>query len=302
MKTSHLRFGSIEEVSMRDLLQCTRLMKTAESVSTVVDFIEINHTSLALIEDSTNTTGHLEPASTESGSSKTLLIKQDVTTANHLTTMNDNKETTVKRGRSTTRHAPILVATTTGHLRPASTGSGSSKTHLIEQDVTTANHLTTVDSDKETTIKRGRATTGHAPIPVATTTASCNGCTLEIQNMNLVSPYYPFQYHNFMCCLRLIVAPIGARISLTFSYFDLEVESTCSYDYVEIFDGSSSSDPSLSGRLCGSAFFAVFHSPHLGKICSSNLLLTTVGHMVDSMHWLHIFLVSTLWKLTNDIK
>jgi len=50
----------------------------------------------------------------------------------------------------------------------------------------------------------------------------------------------------------LIVYPTDdwRTIEIDFTYFDVEYESNCNYDYLEIFDGSALSDP-LIGKYCG---------------------------------------------------
>ena len=46
--------------------------------------------------------------------------------------------------------------------------------------------------------------------------------------------------------------PSGFRVQLMFTTFQLEDHSSCSYDFVELRNGFSSSSP-LIGKYCGSA-------------------------------------------------
>merc|ERR1719369_2707658 len=61
------------------------------------------------------------------------------------------------------------------------------------------------------------------------------------------SPHHPSKYEdNTNLTFPLEVAP-GSTIKLTFTVFDLECSSDCSYDYVEVLD----TDGSQLGKLCG---------------------------------------------------
>uniref|UniRef100_A0A182NM22 Cubilin n=1 Tax=Anopheles dirus TaxID=7168 RepID=A0A182NM22_9DIPT len=57
-------------------------------------------------------------------------------------------------------------------------------------------------------------------------------------------------YPNNLNCEYLIKLPIGSRVEIKFSKFHLEQSESCKFDYVEIFDGSSTQDASL-GKFCG---------------------------------------------------
>ncbi len=56
----------------------------------------------------------------------------------------------------------------------------------------------------------------------------------------ITSPGYPAQYQNDLYCTTNIRVAAGKRIHLNFTAFSLESHSSCSYDYVEITNGSSS--------------------------------------------------------------
>ena len=62
-----------------------------------------------------------------------------------------------------------------------------------------------------------------------------------------------FLYHLFPKqedCQWTILAPEGYTIRLMFNTFDIEHETECDYDYLEILDGNEYSSPVI-GRYCG---------------------------------------------------
>ncbi|XP_077993791.1 cubilin-like [Glandiceps talaboti] len=84
-------------------------------------------------------------------------------------------------------------------------------------------------------------------------TTSIEECGGDLTNPSgtFSSPNYPGQYAHSRVCEWRITVTSGHRITLTFTDFNIEQSSTCSYDYVETFNGMDDSAPSL-GRLCGS--------------------------------------------------
>ncbi|XP_041372182.1 cubilin-like [Gigantopelta aegis] len=66
----------------------------------------------------------------------------------------------------------------------------------------------------------------------------------------IVSPNYPNAYNHNAECVWTITVSQGDTLTLTFTTFDLETGTTCSYDFVEIRDGISPDSNSL-GRFCG---------------------------------------------------
>ena len=52
-------------------------------------------------------------------------------------------------------------------------------------------------------------------------------------------------------CEWVIVFPQGERISLAFLAFDLEFQSMCKYDWLEVRDGNSSDSTLIGHQLCG---------------------------------------------------
>ena len=90
---------------------------------------------------------------------------------------------------------------------------------------------------------------------------SCEA-SLTTQNGILTSPSYPRNYPNNAHCVYTISQPTGTAIVLTFHSMDIESyswDSSCSYDYLEIRDGSSVASP-LLGRLCGTEIPAPIQS------------------------------------------
>ncbi|BHF62984.1 Bone morphoproteintic protein 1 [Sparganum proliferum] len=62
---------------------------------------------------------------------------------------------------------------------------------------------------------------------------------------NISSPDYPNNYPPNSYCIWRIEVPVGFSVLLTFESFDLEEETDCRFDYLEIFDGSSECSPKL---------------------------------------------------------
>ncbi|KAL3836256.1 hypothetical protein ACJMK2_021695 [Sinanodonta woodiana] len=81
------------------------------------------------------------------------------------------------------------------------------------------------------------------------TIASCNR-TYTGSNGQLFSPGYPGSYPRNANCQIRISAPSGTTLSLYFNSLRIEPHPNCSYDYLEIKNGSTSVSPLLA-RLCG---------------------------------------------------
>ncbi|XP_046712329.1 deleted in malignant brain tumors 1 protein-like isoform X2 [Silurus meridionalis] len=64
---------------------------------------------------------------------------------------------------------------------------------------------------------------------------------------SISSPYYPGYYHDNAQCVWRLSAPAGQTIFLSFQ--DLDLERCCNCDYVNVYDGSSTTSP-LIGKLC----------------------------------------------------
>lgn len=79
------------------------------------------------------------------------------------------------------------------------------------------------------------------------------GCQHEITSPSgeISSPNWPDFYPSRKDCVWHFSSVNGHRIKLTFESFELEAHPECTYDHIEIFDGSNNYATSL-GRFCGS--------------------------------------------------
>ena len=53
-------------------------------------------------------------------------------------------------------------------------------------------------------------------------------------------------------CTWNIEAPSGNRVELKFEAFVLEYQTSCGFDWLEVYDGKSDRDPKIGNKLCGS--------------------------------------------------
>ncbi|XP_070842448.1 cubilin [Chaetodon trifascialis] len=81
------------------------------------------------------------------------------------------------------------------------------------------------------------------------TQTGCGGM-LTTASGTFSSPNYPLSYHPNAECYWNIRTSQGNQLLLSFSDFHLESSSTCSYDYLAVYDGNSSTAPELA-KLCG---------------------------------------------------
>lgn len=66
-------------------------------------------------------------------------------------------------------------------------------------------------------------------------------------------PKYGYNHYDHGTdCDWTIEAPLGKNVHLSFLAFQLEYETECNYDFVEVFSGLDSSGP-LYGRFCGNS-------------------------------------------------
>ena len=92
-----------------------------------------------------------------------------------------------------------------------------------------------------------------------TISGNCHG-TYSATNNEVTSPNYPNKYGSGTNCYWNIQSDFGTRIALQFTAFNVEAHSTCSYDWVQVYDGSSSSATALSSKLCSSTLPVVILS------------------------------------------
>ncbi|PAA79380.1 hypothetical protein BOX15_Mlig017005g4, partial [Macrostomum lignano] len=79
---------------------------------------------------------------------------------------------------------------------------------------------------------------------------TCGG-TLVAMRGSVTSPSYPDKYPPNKHCKWHIIAPIGHKILLNFTAFDIEGRDRCEYDYLDIFDGVDEATSKRIGRYCG---------------------------------------------------
>ena len=95
----------------------------------------------------------------------------------------------------------------------------------------------------------------------ATITIDCNliggpATQITTPETTIQSPNYPNDYPNGRDCSAVVQFALGQRVSVEFLAFNLESDSTCRFDWLEIRDGSDSSADLLSTRLCGEQLVA----------------------------------------------
>lgn len=82
------------------------------------------------------------------------------------------------------------------------------------------------------------------------TATGCGGAITSMKG-SISSPSYPNSYaHNAQCEWRISVNE-GSTIEIIFTDLDMETQSDCKYDYLEIFDGADASTRSF-GKFCSS--------------------------------------------------
>ncbi|XP_063804239.1 embryonic protein UVS.2-like isoform X2 [Pseudophryne corroboree] len=105
----------------------------------------------------------------------------------------------------------------------------------------------------------------------------CGGNFFGVEG-NFTSPGYPTAYNPNMDCTFNITAPVGYRISLSVSDFQLEYSQYCLCDYMEVLDHSD-----VYGPFCG--------TKNIPYITSSGNTLAVVFHS-DRMNQMKGFLAS----------
>ncbi|XP_075183078.1 embryonic protein UVS.2-like [Anomaloglossus baeobatrachus] len=80
-------------------------------------------------------------------------------------------------------------------------------------------------------------------------TVNC-GATLTSPTGVITSPRYPATYPASSECAWVINAPDGFAVSLNVTEFNVEYRRTCTFDYLLVFNGPTTSSP-LIGRYCG---------------------------------------------------
>ena len=96
----------------------------------------------------------------------------------------------------------------------------------------------------------------------ATITINCGSTTTQITTpeTTITSPNYPNSYPNSQDCKTVIQFAQGQRVSVEFLNFDIESHDRCTWDWLEIRDGSTSSANPLGSKMCGNQLPATFTS------------------------------------------
>jgi len=86
------------------------------------------------------------------------------------------------------------------------------------------------------------------PVNHITPRSLCSGSVNLLGNSGVITVGGPDeQYENNMNCEWNIVTDPGTNITFSFTYFDVEHDPACRYDYVELMEGGSI----LGSRMCG---------------------------------------------------
>ena len=76
------------------------------------------------------------------------------------------------------------------------------------------------------------------------------GAKFTTENGILTSPSYPEKYRENEDCYYTIIQPNGTLVEITITRIDIEFQSTCDWDYLQIRDGGSEESEELI-KLCG---------------------------------------------------
>lgn len=83
----------------------------------------------------------------------------------------------------------------------------------------------------------------------------CQNITIHNYYGIIESPNFPYKYEHNLNCSWMIDAPIGNKINLTFSHFDVEGlgrNNSCEYDYLDISEGMDKTPSKQLAKLCNS--------------------------------------------------
>lgn len=90
---------------------------------------------------------------------------------------------------------------------------------------------------------------------LATHSTACGGHLMATDRVKHLYSHAKYGYHNYdhnTDCDWIIEAPLGKNVHLSFLSFQLEYETECGYDFVEVFSGLDVSSPPY-GRFCGNS-------------------------------------------------
>uniref|UniRef100_A0A3P8P3F5 Cubilin n=1 Tax=Astatotilapia calliptera TaxID=8154 RepID=A0A3P8P3F5_ASTCA len=103
----------------------------------------------------------------------------------------------------------------------------------------------------------------HITYTTSPSDPGCGGTFTDSEGV-IISPNWPNNYNHNRQCIYLIRLPEGGQVALNFTHMDLESHSGCAFDYVEVRDGRTETDP-LIGKYCG-------NTPPAPVLSSSNVL------------------------------
>uniref|UniRef100_A0A3B4F981 Cubilin n=1 Tax=Pundamilia nyererei TaxID=303518 RepID=A0A3B4F981_9CICH len=103
----------------------------------------------------------------------------------------------------------------------------------------------------------------HITYTTSPSDPGCGGTFTDSEGV-IISPNWPNNYNHNRQCIYLIRLPEGGQVALNFTDMDLESHSGCAFDYVEVRDGRTETDP-LIGKYCG-------NTPPAPVLSSSNVL------------------------------
>ena len=120
-------------------------------------------------------------------------------------------------------------------------------------------------------------------------TGTCSG-TYATDRNEITTPNYPSTYPASRQCNWNIEVPQGKFIELQFENFGLEgpVGTNCIFDWLQIYDGGTSSSHDILGKLCGTRkpsntrssgnkLFLTWRSDPSGSHYGFNISATSVG-------------------------
>ncbi|XP_011344121.1 tolloid-like protein 2 isoform X2 [Ooceraea biroi] len=90
---------------------------------------------------------------------------------------------------------------------------------------------------------------------LATHSTACGGHLMATDKVKHLYSHARYGYHHYdhrTDCDWVIEAPLGKNVHLSFLSFQLEYETECGYDFVEVFSGLDASSPPY-GRFCGNS-------------------------------------------------
>ena len=104
----------------------------------------------------------------------------------------------------------------------------------------------------------------------------CGGRIEGTTHGSINSPGYPGNYPLERDCEWTVVAPLGKRIQFHFAALRIESHQNCSFDYVEVWDGTRRASTNyLLARFCNSTTPA--------PVTSSGHIASVVFHSDDSV-------------------